>query len=52
MGFWYKWYTGPWGRMQSGLQYSYLRRTAWIGIGGMPNANDPMVFASFRYYIP
>jgi hypothetical protein len=52
MGFWYKWYNGPWGRMQSGLQYSYLHRTAWAGVGGGPRANEPMVFASFRYYIP
>jgi len=52
MGFWYKWYNGAWGRMQSGLQYSYLRRSAWGGVGGSPNASEPMVFASFRYYIP
>ena len=34
-GFWYKPYNGPKGRLQIGLQYSYLVRTAWVGYGGI-----------------
>jgi len=50
--FWYKFYNGPRGRLQAGMQYSYLTRDAWSGIGGEPEAIDNMVFTSFRYYLP
>jgi hypothetical protein len=60
IGFWYKFYQGPKGRVQFGLQYSYLTKNAWSGTGGVtagnpaigPKANDNMFFTSFRYYIP
>ncbi len=52
MGFWYKPYNGPKGRLQMGMQYSYLTRGTWNGIGGKPNAINNMVFTSFRYYLP
>lgn len=60
LGFWYKPYNGPKGRLQIGAQYSYLTRTAWSGIGtklpvpvgSNPSAIDNMVFTSFRYYLP
>jgi len=51
-GFWFKPYNGPKGRLQMGLQYSYLTRDAWSGVGGQPEAVDNMVFSSFRYYLP
>jgi hypothetical protein len=59
-GFWYKPYNGPKGRLQFGLQYSYLTKTAWSGIGtklpvptgANPSAIDNMFFTSFRYYLP
>jgi hypothetical protein len=59
-GFWYKFYQGPKGRMQFGVQYSYLSKVAWSGTGGVPTgghaispkAIDNMIFTSFRYYIP
>jgi len=59
-GFWYKPYNGPKGRLQMGLQYSYLTRTGWAGTGGKsplppllnPTAIDNMFFTSFRYYLP
>ncbi len=59
-GFWYKPYNGPKGRLQMGMQYSYLTREAWSGIGtklpvpagANPSAIDNMVFTSFRYYLP
>ncbi len=59
LGFWYKPYNGPKGRLQFGLQYSYLTRTPWTGYGtkyaksgANPQAIDNMVFTSFRYYLP
>ncbi len=59
-GFWYKPYNGPKGRLQMGLQYSYVTKTAWFGGGGKvpipananPTAIDNMFFTSFRYYLP
>ena len=60
IGFWYKFYQGPKGRLQFGAQYSYLSKVGWSGTGGVPTgglaispkAIDNMVFTSFRYYIP
>ena len=60
LGFWYKPYNGPKGRLQFGIQYSYLTKTAWAGVGtklpvptgANPSAVDNMVFSSFRYYLP
>jgi hypothetical protein len=58
IGFWYKFYNGPKGRMQFGPQYSYVERYAWSGtgfspaVGAAPHGLDGMVFTSFRYYLP
>jgi hypothetical protein len=62
LGFWHKLYNGPKGRLQWGVQYSYLSKVAWsgnastnlatVGVSQRPKANDNMVFTSFRYYIP
>jgi hypothetical protein len=57
IGFWYKPYNGPKGRLQFGPQYSYVNKNTWSGIGGpysgpSPNAIDNMFFTSFRYYLP
>jgi hypothetical protein len=57
-GFWHRFYQGPKGRVQWGIQYSYLLKNTWSGdnanatFGQAPNAHDNMVFTSFRYYIP
>jgi hypothetical protein len=65
-GFWYKPYNGPKGRMQIGMQYSYLVKTAWVGYGTGPYLNpfpypsatvapkaiENMIWTSFRYYLP
>ena len=63
-GFWYKPYNGPKGRLQMGMQYSYVVRTAWVGYGTppftgalnsstvAPKAIENMWFTSFRYYLP
>jgi hypothetical protein len=60
LGFWYRFYGGPKGRIQFGMQYSYITKNAWSGSGGVtagnpaigPKAVDNMVFTSLRYYIP
>jgi Skp family chaperone for outer membrane proteins len=51
-GFWHKIHSSPKGRLQWGLQYSYIDRQAWAGAGGEPHGLDSMVFSSFRYYLP
>jgi hypothetical protein len=52
IGFWYRLYSGPKGRLQFGPQYSYIDRNTWTGKGATPNAIENMVFSSFRYYLP
>jgi Skp family chaperone for outer membrane proteins len=52
LGYWYDFYKGPKGRLRQGIQYSYLDRQFWSGIGSTPHADNNMVFTSFRYYLP
>jgi hypothetical protein len=63
LGFWHKIYNGPKGRVQWGLQYSYITKYGWsgnnfnstTGVAGpslRPHAVDNMVWTSFRYYLP
>jgi hypothetical protein len=60
LGFWYRFYQGSKGRMQFGIQYSYISKDAWSGNGGVatggaaisPKGIDNMIYTSFRYYIP
>jgi hypothetical protein len=53
LGFWYRFYQGPKGRMQAGVQYSYVTRNAWGATsGGAPHGVENMGFTSFRYYLP
>jgi hypothetical protein len=60
IGFWYRFYKGPKGTIQYGMQYSNLLRSTWRGTGtpetpsasGQPHSDENMVFTSFRYYLP
>ena len=58
IGFWYRFYNGPTGRLQWGAQYSYVDRNTWSGAGATsgstadPHGIDNMLFTSFRYYLP
>ena len=58
LGFWYRFYQGAMGRVQTGLQYSYLNRDTWSGAGATadtlatPHAVENLVMTSFRYYLP
>ena len=52
-GFTYRLYNSPkYGKLQYAMQYSYLTRGAWTGVGGAPKATNNMVFTGMRYYIP
>ena len=57
-GFWYRFYSGPRGRVQFGTQYSYVTRETWsgkgptTGVSASPSGIDNMIFTSFRYYLP
>jgi hypothetical protein len=57
-GFWYRFYSGPRGRVQFGTQYSYVTRQTWSGItptsapSGAPQGLDNMIFTSLRFYLP
>jgi hypothetical protein len=49
-GFWWDVYKGDFGRLRVGGQGSYTERSVFAGIGGGPNTNIGMFFASLRYY--
>jgi hypothetical protein len=51
-GWVYKIYSGPAGRIQYGVAYSYLTRTGWTGAPDAPKATNNLVYTSFRYYLP
>ena len=52
VGWAYRIYSGPAGKLQYGAAYSYLTREGWSGVGGSPKAINNMVYTSVRYYIP
>jgi hypothetical protein len=59
LGYWFRFYRGVHGTLQQGIQYSYVERHTWEGIGNAaanlpnsPKAIDNMFFTSFRYYLP
>ncbi len=50
-GFWDKFYQGPFGRAQFGIQYSYTEKKAFADSNGFaPKATENMIFTSFRFY--
>jgi hypothetical protein len=50
-GLWDKAFTGPYGQIRIGLQYSHTWLTGFAGPNGYtPTTSDDMVFTSFRYY--
>src|SRR5229473_3223987 len=58
-GFWQKFYNGPKGRLQWGLQFSYLQKNTWSGnnntpaaVGLAPKVGDTIIMSAFRYYLP
>jgi hypothetical protein len=51
-GFWYRFYRGKEGTLQYGMQYEYIHRRPWSGVGGNPVAVEQVIMTSFRYYLP
>jgi hypothetical protein len=49
-GLWDKAYTGSFGQIRLGLQYSHTMLEGFSGGGFTPKTNADMVFTSFRYY--
>ncbi len=52
LGFWYNFYRGSKGKLVYGMQYDYMQRKTWSGVGGQPEADENMFWTSFRYYLP
>jgi len=66
VSFWYRFYKGPKGTVQYGMQYSNYVRNTWRGVAsgtgadglaysvpnGAPHSDENMVFTSFRYVLP
>ena len=65
ISFWYRFYKGPKGTVQFGMQYSNYVRNTWSGLSsgtgadgithttnGAPYSDENMVFTSFRYVLP
>jgi len=51
-GFYYRFYKGPFGVLQYGMQLEYLHRTAWSGKTGAPEGSDIVGLSSIRYILP
>lgn len=50
-GLWDKAFTGPYGQIRIGVQYSHTWLEGFAGTNGYkPKTSDDMVFTSFRYY--
>ncbi len=49
-GFWHTLYSGSFGKLKAGVQYSYTVRDLFQGIGPTPQGTNNMVFTSIRYY--
>jgi hypothetical protein len=49
-GIWDKAFTGSFGQIRIGLQYSHTKLEAFSGGGYTPKTTDDMIFTSFRYY--
>jgi hypothetical protein len=49
---WYRFYKGPAGTVQYGVNYIYLRKNTWTGVKGAPRGIDDILETSLRYYLP
>jgi hypothetical protein len=56
LGYWYDFYKGDKGRFRQSIQYSYIDRLTWSGIGSpqdrAPMGNENVIETSLRYYLP
>ena len=49
LGVWYRPLVGPFGTVQVGAEYEYLRRSVFAGVGGNKGTDDNIALVSFRY---
>lgn len=50
VGYWWRLLKGPFGTLQQGVSYSYTKREAFGGLGGLaPKTDDNIVFLTVRY---
>jgi hypothetical protein len=49
-GFWQDVYKGPFGRLTGGLEYMFVKKFGFPGIGGEPSRSENIFFSSLRYY--
>jgi outer membrane murein-binding lipoprotein Lpp len=49
-GFYDTVYSGRFGTLKAGVQYSYNQRLAFDGVGGAPRTDDSIVMTQVRYY--
>jgi hypothetical protein len=45
-------YKGTHGTLRYGVQYEYLHRATWSGVGGAPKGVENGIFATMRYILP
>lgn len=50
IGAWWRFIHGSYGTMQAGVQYAYVDRQVFQGVGPTPSTNDNILMFSFRYY--
>jgi hypothetical protein len=51
-GFWYRFYKGPYGTLQYGMNYERLRRNTWYAVAGQPQGTEDVVMTSVRFVLP
>jgi TolA-binding protein len=52
-GLWYRIYSGPFGRLQYGMQFEYISRNSWAAVkGGSPTGSEAVGLTSIRFYLP
>ena len=49
---WYRFYKGPSGTLQYGINDIYVVKNTWTGVRGAPRGLDNILETSFRYYLP
>ena len=49
LGFWYRPLSGPWGTLQVGAEYEYIRRSIFTGVGGSKGTDENVALLSVRY---
>jgi hypothetical protein len=49
-GFWQDIFKGPFGRLTGGVEYMFVQKYGFAGIGGAPSREENMLFTSLRYY--